>query len=296
MIIDKDYDLATSWFQDEEGNRIPQTKEDRDSMTVPTNAYVQVFKNANTVDTEQYRVNTEKEVEKCKHEHTRETYGWIDTMEGRECIKCKATQSKKKPEEWSDIWSSHEYKYFTSCSSWGDEKTILAMANSGDYTLKEAIILYSSACERCMNSLAHQYLKGEDGYAEYSYEWFRSNTLCDLCHKDPRSKKFELKWQKEQDKFNKIDESIRSKVDVLIDMIQQRCITEEEVFTLKEEIKDELIAHGAHFEIVLSKLNYIESNRNWYLKKDSEEFITIGNGKYDKPFEEIPESNNAQEV
>jgi hypothetical protein len=45
------------------------------------------------------------------------------------------------------------------------------MANSGDYTLAEAMALYASCCERCMNVLAYKYLDGKDGYAEYSDEW-----------------------------------------------------------------------------------------------------------------------------
>lgn len=63
----------------------------------------------------------------------------------------------------------------------GGQDVILAMVNSGDYTLEEAISVYSSACERCMNVLAYKYTNGADGYAEHSEEWEKCNTECDFC-------------------------------------------------------------------------------------------------------------------
>ena len=61
---------------------------------------------------------------------------------------------------------------------------ILAMANSGDYTLPEAIAVYSNACERCMNVLTYKYLNGKRGYPEYSEQWERCGTVCDFCRED----------------------------------------------------------------------------------------------------------------
>lgn len=63
----------------------------------------------------------------------------------------------------------------------GNQDVILAMANSGDYTLAEAIALWASCCERCANVLAYKYLNGKDGYEEYSDEWKKSNTVCRYC-------------------------------------------------------------------------------------------------------------------
>lgn len=63
----------------------------------------------------------------------------------------------------------------------GNEDVILAMANSGDYTLSEAIGVYANACERCTNVLAYKYLNGTGGYPEYSEEWKKCNTICDFC-------------------------------------------------------------------------------------------------------------------
>ena len=63
----------------------------------------------------------------------------------------------------------------------GNQDVIMAMVNSGDYTLPEALVVFASACERCMNVLAYKYLNGADGYAEHSEEWEKCNTKCDFC-------------------------------------------------------------------------------------------------------------------
>lgn len=63
-------------------------------------------------------------------------------------------------------------------------RCIVAMVNSGDYTLAEAIYIYTHACERCMNVLEYKYSNGEEGYAEYSDEWKKCNTECSFCKED----------------------------------------------------------------------------------------------------------------
>lgn len=63
----------------------------------------------------------------------------------------------------------------------GDGNHLVQMANSGDYTLKEAIAIYAQCCERCANALIWKYSNGEDGYPEYSDEWYKANTYCDFC-------------------------------------------------------------------------------------------------------------------
>lgn len=63
----------------------------------------------------------------------------------------------------------------------GNQDVLLAMANSGDYTLAEAMALYASCCERCANVLAYKYLNGKDGYEEYSDEWKNCGTVCRFC-------------------------------------------------------------------------------------------------------------------
>ncbi len=64
------------------------------------------------------------------------------------------------------------------------QECIVAMVNSGDYTLGQAIWIYANACERCMNVLLYKYLDGKDGYAEFSEEWKKANTECGFCKGD----------------------------------------------------------------------------------------------------------------
>ena len=66
----------------------------------------------------------------------------------------------------------------------GNEDVVLAMANSGDYSLSEAIAVFGNACERYMNVLAYKYLNGADGYPEYSEEWKKANIVCDFCREE----------------------------------------------------------------------------------------------------------------
>lgn len=63
----------------------------------------------------------------------------------------------------------------------GNGDIIVAMVNQGDYTLDEAIYVWGTSCERCCNVLAYKYLDGKDGYAEYSDEWKKCNTVCEYC-------------------------------------------------------------------------------------------------------------------
>lgn len=74
-------------------------------------------------------------------------------------------------------------KVFGFCTHIGRSsgRLIVAMVNSGDYDLYEAIGVYGRACERCMNVLWNKYLPGEDGYEEFSDEWKKANTECEFC-------------------------------------------------------------------------------------------------------------------
>lgn len=64
-------------------------------------------------------------------------------------------------------------------SGWSED-LVLAMTNSGDYSLSESILIAAQSCERCMNALAYKY--GLDwGYPEGSEEWEKCGTSCDFC-------------------------------------------------------------------------------------------------------------------
>lgn len=63
----------------------------------------------------------------------------------------------------------------------GGQECIVAMVNSGNYTLGEAIWIYANSCERCMNVLERKYLGEGFGYEEFSEEWEKAHTVCDFC-------------------------------------------------------------------------------------------------------------------
>lgn len=71
-------------------------------------------------------------------------------------------------------------RMFSANDGWPEE-VALAMANSGDYKLREAIWVLAHCCERCMNVLAYKYLDGKDGYEYESEEYNKGNTACIYC-------------------------------------------------------------------------------------------------------------------
>lgn len=65
------------------------------------------------------------------------------------------------------------------------EDLVLAMANSGNYSLSESILIAASSCERCLNALCHKYGL-DNGYPEGSEEWKKCGTVCDFCEELPQ--------------------------------------------------------------------------------------------------------------
>lgn len=77
--------------------------------------------------------------------------------------------------------SSGEYVLTCHTHIGGDGRLLVAMVNSGDYTLPEAMAVYANACERCANVLWYKYTNGEEGYPEFSDDWKKCNTVCEFC-------------------------------------------------------------------------------------------------------------------
>ena len=73
---------------------------------------------------------------------------------------------------------------FTTHLSRPTGRLAVAMVNSGDYDLYEALGVLAHCCERCYNVLLYKYLKDDDGYPEYSEEWKKANTVCEFCRKE----------------------------------------------------------------------------------------------------------------
>jgi len=181
-------DLHTLWYENEAGDKfIPDLEGAIDDPPEEFVYQFSQFPNELTLNM-LYLVESDK-VENCQHpeEAIKATYGWIDGIEGRECTLCNGTQTKKIDEDWPKEWDAYGSRD-VGCghSSWSED-LVLALANSNDFTLSEAILIAGNACSRCMNALAYEY--GLDwGYPEFSEEWKNTNTECDFC-KDTKDKK-----------------------------------------------------------------------------------------------------------
>ena len=124
----------------------------------------------------------------CNHplKYRKRTNGWVRGIKGCECKKCGKEKVGKSYipfifmpwSKGSDTYEGYSVSHHLSNFC---QKCIIAMVNSGDYELDEAIVVMANSCERCMNSLLYKYLNGEDGYEEYSEEWHKANTVCDFC-------------------------------------------------------------------------------------------------------------------
>ena len=144
MKIDKSKIKVGIWYEDKDGNFIPSS----DSASAPAEAETCHVCFPLQIRTEHYRL----------HDYTNYDGGVSRTYHG------------------SDRFLT------TSCLiGGGNESVILAMANSGDFRLSEALAVYANCCERCANVLAYKYLNGADGYPEHSREWNRCNTICEYC-------------------------------------------------------------------------------------------------------------------
>lgn len=187
MNIDKSM-LKTLWYEDEDGNELRTADLSRTEMAdscEPNNALYQVSRFPLEVRQTHLKLIRQKDVDKCRHpfKYRKRTGGWIDGIKGRECKMCHGTQVRKWWQPWGFKWDGAGSREIFAGTTHigGDGRLLLAMANSGDFTLAEAILAYSMACERCMNVLWNKYLPGEDGYEEFSEDWKKCGTSCQFC-------------------------------------------------------------------------------------------------------------------
>lgn len=181
MIIKKEQ-LETLWYEDEKGNKILQTEESRKELAVPINARYQVSQSPNILRTTHLRLICQEDVDKCNHpiESINPEYDLNNGFVGRECSLCNGSQTKKKDALWDTEWTANGSREVISINSGWSEDLVMALVNSKDYTLREAIIIAANSCERCKNVLGHKY--GLDwGYKEGSEEWEKCGTLCKFC-------------------------------------------------------------------------------------------------------------------
>lgn len=76
--------------------------------------------------------------------------------------------------------NTYSNRIATVTSSWSPDLA-LAIVNSGDYTLGDAILIMAKSCERCLNVIYNHYMGPEEGYPELSEQWHKCNTKCKFC-------------------------------------------------------------------------------------------------------------------
>lgn len=181
------------WYEDRDGNRyVPDLAKESGFPDLPGFRYY----HHRTPDLH-HHVDVRgiaEEIAACKHENTRPTGGWVDGVEGRECLDCESSQTRHFREPWPDKWEAR-YRRLTSMQVGWSEDLALAMSRPTEkelatarsrgfepklFGLKDAILIGSVACEACANALAHEYGLSW-GYARGSEEWKRARTSCELC-------------------------------------------------------------------------------------------------------------------
>jgi len=169
----------TLWYENEAGEKwLPDMKDPL--AEAPDGFKYQVSRFPTQLNTNWLKIVQADEVEACDHpeDWIRVDHGLIDGVEGQTCDKCGGYRSRKVGEEWPK-WEAYGSKDFMSGSSGWSEDLALALVKEG-FTLQNAIIVAASACERCMNVLAHEC--GLDwGYPEGSEDYNKCGTSCALC-------------------------------------------------------------------------------------------------------------------
>lgn len=186
--------LHTLWYSNSDGEVFhPENPAD-----VPEGFCYQHSRFPTTVSETILEIIQQEDVEQCEHpeDDVHATYGWIEGTYGRRCRRCYGSQLRHEGEPWPDKWDSHGSRELVRGNSSWPSSLVLAMSRptlwertksflrTGRlprlYSLDKAIIIASSNCERCMNSLAYEYGLNW-GYKEYSDEWVRCNTCCEFC-------------------------------------------------------------------------------------------------------------------
>ena len=173
--------LLTLWYENEDGNKWAPDLEGG-FPELPEGFVYQHSSFPNVLHHTVLKLTQRDEVDKCPHEdlYVSPTFGWVDGIEGRDCSMCGGTQIKSTDEDWPDVWDADGSQTLMTMESGYPDDLVLCIANSGDWGLRDAILIVANSCERCMNALAHKY--GLDwGYEEGSKEWKKSNTVCDFC-------------------------------------------------------------------------------------------------------------------
>lgn len=186
MNIDKNKLKIGIWYEDRERNVYKNDADEYGRPNEKCETYHVCFPLQVSEQIRAYYTNKNT----CRHplKYRNRTHGWKKGIKGCRCNCCGKEKVGSSLIPFAFMpWKpgSDKYDLFTGnttlCKQSG--KCVVAMVNSGDYELDEALAVMAHACERCMNVLLHKYLNVEDGYEEYSDEWEKANTEYDFCRK-----------------------------------------------------------------------------------------------------------------
>ena len=194
VAINLDLDLPTLWYEDEDGHKwLPDLREP--SLGPPMGFRYQHSRFPNSLTETVLRLISQEDVDACSHPEVIVDHGLIEGLEGRICRVCGGSQTKRMTDPWPSSWKGGGSKEaYQSTSSYPTELVLAMTRPTSEETLvakgrgytnqpvsfERAVILASSACERCLNVLLYRH-GSNDGYQEGSSEWLRSNTRCLLC-------------------------------------------------------------------------------------------------------------------
>ena len=177
-------DLPTLWYENDKGDRwYPNLKADyAGSADIPEGYNYQHSQFPTMLQHKILKIITAEEVDNCLHpgKYIVPKFGYIDGVEGRECKQCCGTQTRSVTEDWPTKWQSgHSRELMTGESGWSED-LVFAIAERNGHKVGQAILQVANSCERCMNTLAHDYGL-EWGYPKESEEYNRCGTVCDFC-------------------------------------------------------------------------------------------------------------------
>lgn len=211
------------WFEDEEGNKtLPDYTGGFPEIT-PQIKYMHT-RFVNEVRHTISLLIQKEDVSACRHPRKKivPTDGWIDGVEGQRCRECGGTRTRNSGKglrkaffrfldlfpipnlSWPAFEATGSAELMVGTDSYSDDLATALVLLKG-YTVQEAIIIASCACERCNNVLRHEVAAAarintiqaiggnperfnlkDEGYPLHSEEWKRANTSCPFCEDEPK--------------------------------------------------------------------------------------------------------------
>ena len=146
MNIDKAKLKLGTWYEDENGNVINQKEDLMFKTPEKARTYHSCFPLQITESI--YAAHSKSQKETCKHKrkYWKKDTGLIKGLKGHICTNCGCSQTRKWWQPWGRKWdygtdTTPLIDLHTNIGG-GNQDVIMAMVNSGDYTLQEALVVF----------------------------------------------------------------------------------------------------------------------------------------------------------